>query len=136
MPSFWLAMALVFVVAAIAGAIASIAGARCRKPADAARRLYVDIKVAVAVVSIPHFIGTALRHWMLHEHVDWRVLRSFGLTSAAGGLAGAYLGTFLSSPLLTGVLGVLLFWRGANRDCLPVGENLRGSHPSPTGPGC
>jgi uncharacterized membrane protein YfcA len=40
------------------------------------------------------------------------VLRSFGLTSAAGGLAGAFLGTFMSSPILTAVLGVLLVFAG------------------------
>jgi uncharacterized membrane protein YfcA len=76
--------------------------------------LFIDIKVAVAVVSIPHLIGTALRYWMLRKHVDWRVLGSFGLASAAGGLAGAYLGTFLSSPILTAVLGALLVFAGAS----------------------
>jgi uncharacterized membrane protein YfcA len=44
--------------------------------------------------------------------VDWRVLRSFGLMSAAGGLAGAYLGTFLASPALTAILGMLLIVAG------------------------
>jgi uncharacterized membrane protein YfcA len=74
--------------------------------------LFIDIKVAVAVVSIPQFLGTALRYAKLHKHVDWRVLWSFGLTSAAGGLAGAYLGTFMSSPILTAVLGALLVFAG------------------------
>jgi uncharacterized membrane protein YfcA len=113
MLSFGLAIGLIVVVAAIAGAIASVAGFGVGSLLTPLVGLQVDIKVAVAVVSIPHLIGTALRYWMLHKHVDWRVLWSFGLTSAAGGLVGAYLGTFLASPLLSGVLGVHLVFAGA-----------------------
>jgi uncharacterized membrane protein YfcA len=50
---------------------------------------------------------------MLRKHVDGRVLWSFGVTSAAGGLVGALLGTLMSSPILTAVLGVLLIFAGA-----------------------
>ena len=113
MLSFWLALLLVVVVAVVAGAIASVAGFGVGSLLTPLVGLFIDIKTAVAVVSIPHLIGTALRYWMLHKHVDWRVLRSFGLTSAAGGLAGAFLGTFLSSPILTAILGVLLVFAGA-----------------------
>lgn len=113
MLSFWAALAIVVLVGLIAGAIASVAGFGVGSLLTPLVGMFMDLKVAVAVVSIPHFLGTALRYWMLHKHVDWRVLRSFGLTSAAGGLAGAYLGTFLSSPILTAVLGVLLVFAGA-----------------------
>src|SRR5688572_26808760 len=108
MLSLWLALLLVIVVAVIAGAIASIAGFGIGSLLTPLVGLQLDIKVAVAVVSIPHLVGTALRYWMLHRHVDRRVLWGFGLTSAVGGLVGALLGTFMSSPILTAVLGVLL----------------------------
>jgi uncharacterized membrane protein YfcA len=51
---------------------------------------------------------------MLRQHVDQRVLWSFGLTSAAGGLVGALLGSFLKSPALTAILGVLLVFAGVS----------------------
>lgn len=112
MLSFWLALLLVVIVALIAGAIASVAGFGIGSLLTPLVGLQLDIRVAIAIVSIPHLIATAIRYWMLHKHVDWRVLGSFGLTSAAGGLAGAYLGAFITSPILTAVLGVLLVFAG------------------------
>ncbi|MDQ3997638.1 MAG: TSUP family transporter [Gemmatimonadota bacterium] len=63
---------------------------------------------AIAAVAIPHAAATALRFWRLRRSVDWYVVRSFGLLSAAGGLAGALLYARLSSRVLTIVLGLLL----------------------------
>lgn len=50
-------------------------------------------KPAIVVTSVPHFAGNALRFWMLRRSLDRRVFQSFGLMSAAGGLAGALLHT-------------------------------------------
>jgi uncharacterized protein len=112
MISFWLAIVLVVVIALIAGAIASVAGFGVGSLLTPLLGLLTDMKAAVAIVSIPHLVGTALRLFMLRRHVDRRVLWSFGLTSAAGGLAGALLGTFLRTPALTIVLGCLLLLAG------------------------
>jgi hypothetical protein len=72
--------------------------------------LEVDTRLAVAAVSIPHVIGTALRLWLLHGGVDRRVLWSFGLTSAAGGLAGAALHGSASHRWLALLFGALLLF--------------------------
>jgi uncharacterized membrane protein YfcA len=69
-------------------------------------------KLAVAAVAIPHAVGTAQRFWLLRSHVDWRVVRSFGVTSALGGLTGALLQTRASSRALEIVFGVLLILAG------------------------
>jgi uncharacterized protein len=112
MPTFWLAILMVVVVAFIAGAIASVVGFGVGSLLTPLLGLLIDIKAAVATVSIPHLVATALRLFMLRRHVDRRVLWSFGLTSAAGGLAGASLGAFLRTPALTIVLGCLLLFAG------------------------
>jgi uncharacterized membrane protein YfcA len=46
----------------------------------------------------------------MRESVDRRVLVTFGLTSAAGGLAGALLQHVTSSPWLTVVFGIVLLF--------------------------
>jgi hypothetical protein len=71
-----------------------------------------DTKLAVAAIAIPHFVAAAQRFWMLRCHVDRSVLLGFGVASAAGGLAGALVHTWVSSRALAAVFGFLLVLAG------------------------
>lgn len=93
-----------------AGALASVAGFGIGSILTPVIGLQTGTKVAVALVSVPHFIGTALRFAMLRQHVDRQVLLSFGLASAAGGLAGALLHSRLGHPSLSLIFGALLLF--------------------------
>jgi uncharacterized membrane protein YfcA len=99
--------------AVIAGAIASISGFGIGSILTPVFSLWYDARIAVAAISIPHLIGTALRFYLLKGHVDARVMWSFGLASAAGGIAGALLNTVFESPWLLALLGVLLLFVAA-----------------------
>src|SRR5215212_9240616 len=99
---------LLAAVALAAGAIASIVGFAIGSLLTPVLALRVETKVAVAAVSIPHLIGTAVRFWRLRGHVDRRVLWGFGTASAIGGLTGALLHSWATSPWLSGVFGGLL----------------------------
>src|SRR5580704_3991255 len=92
----------------LAGAIAAISGFGIGSILTPLLAAWIGTKLAVAVVSIPHFLGTALRFVVIRQHVDRRVLWSFGLTSAAGGLLGAILHIWLRSAVLGYVLASLL----------------------------
>ena len=99
-------------VAVLAGGIASIAGfgiGSLLTPVLASRH---EASIAVAAVSIPHFVATAYRLWIVRRHIDWKLLKSFGLTSAIGGLAGAAVGLTFESRLLELVLAILLLFVG------------------------
>lgn len=104
--------ALVFVAALVAGAIASLSGFGIGSILTPLLAVFLGTKLAVAVVSFPHFIGTALRFALVHRHLDRRVLWSFGVTSAIGGLVGALLHVWLRSALLGYLLGALLVFAG------------------------
>jgi uncharacterized membrane protein YfcA len=104
---------VVFVCAIAAGAVASVSGFGIGSLLTPLLALHAGTKTAVAAVSIPHLIGTGLRFWYLRGSVDRAVLWRFGLTSAAGGLAGALLNARAPSPALTVVLGCLLVFAGA-----------------------
>lgn len=99
---------LVAAVAMLAGAVASVSGFGIGSLLTPTLALQMDPRLAVAAVSVPHVVGTALRFWMLRRHVDRRVLVSFGAMSAAGSLAGAAAGAVLRSEALLAILGTLL----------------------------
>jgi hypothetical protein len=100
------------VVAVVAGAVAAVTGFGVGSLLTPALAVETGTKVAVAAIAIPHFVGTAQRYWMLRRHVDRRILAGFGIASAAGGLAGALLGTRFSSRGLAVVFGTLLILAG------------------------
>ena len=100
--------ALLFLVAIGAGATASLAGfgiGSLLTPLLAAR---FGTPVAIAAVALPHALATAVRAWRLRDAIDRRVLRSFGLVSAAGALVGALAYARIGAGTLTVVLALLL----------------------------
>jgi uncharacterized protein len=96
----------------LAGGVAAVSGFGIGSLLTPVLALQIGTKLAVAAVSIPHAVGTAQRFWLLRRHVDWRVVRSFGVTSAIGGLAGALLQARASSRALGVVFGMLLILAG------------------------
>ncbi len=106
---------IVFLAGAFGGAVASVAGFGIGSLLTPAIATATGAKLAVAAVSIPHAIGTSIRFWRFRRAVDGRVVRSFGLTSAAGGIAGALLNTYSTSRALAIVFGSLLVLAGVSQ---------------------
>lgn len=101
-------------VGILAGSVAAVSGFGIGSLLTPVLALEVGTKLAVAAVAIPHVVGTAQRFLLLRRYVDWRVVRSFGITSALGGLAGALLQARASSRALEIVFGTLLILAGAS----------------------
>lgn len=95
-------------VSIVAGAVAALAGFGIGSLLTPLLALSMGTRIAVAAVSIPHAVGTAIRFWRLRSFVDWPVMRDFGLASAAGGLAGAFSYGAASGSALGVVFGALL----------------------------
>jgi uncharacterized membrane protein YfcA len=102
--------ALVALASLVAGAIASVSGFGIGSILTPVFNTHVDMRLAVAAVSIPHLVATFVRFWTMRRDTDWGVLRTFGAMSAAGGLLGALLQQRATSPVLMFVFaGVLVF---------------------------
>ncbi|MBW3553951.1 MAG: sulfite exporter TauE/SafE family protein [Gemmatimonadetes bacterium] len=104
--------AFVAAVAVLAGAVASVAGFGIGSLLTPVLSVSLGTRLAVALISVPHFAGTALRLWRLRAHVDRGVLLGFGIASAAGGLLGAFFFSRAGSPTLALVFGLLLLLAG------------------------
>ncbi|MGH9791227.1 MAG: sulfite exporter TauE/SafE family protein [Candidatus Acidiferrales bacterium] len=103
---------LLVLAAVAAGAIASVSGFGIGSILTPLLAAGMGTKLAVVIVAIPHFVGTALRFALVRQHVDKRVLLTFGVTSALGGLAGALLHVWLRGAILSYLLGSLLVFAG------------------------
>ena len=60
----------VLLVAVVAGALAAVTGFGIGSLLTPLLALEVDTRLAVAAVSVPHVVGTALRFWLLSGGVD------------------------------------------------------------------
>jgi len=99
-------------VAFLAGGIASIGGFGIGSLLTPLVAAGFGMKTAVGAVSIPHLIATALRFSRLHREYNRHVLLGFGLMNAGGALIGALIHVYVSSPILTTVLAILLIFAG------------------------
>ncbi|HYE88530.1 MAG TPA: sulfite exporter TauE/SafE family protein [Vicinamibacterales bacterium] len=99
--------ALVF-ASIVAGGIGSVTGFGIGSILTPLLSLWVDGRLAVAMVAVPHFIGTAVRFTTIDGRIDRWVMWRFGLASAAGGLTGALFQSAVSGPGLMVLLAVLL----------------------------
>jgi len=100
------------VAAVIAGAIASISGFGIGSVLTPVLSTQFDVRLAIAMVSLPHLAGTFARFLIVRTRIDREVLLGFGAASAIGGLTGAALQTVVQSTALAVVFGGLLVFAG------------------------
>ena len=98
----------------VAGAVASVTGFGIGSILTPTLSLWNDGRIAIALVAIPHLIGTIVRFGMVKGTVDRSVLWRFGLASAAGGLIGALFHSAVSGPGLLTLLAILLLFVAAS----------------------
>jgi uncharacterized protein len=100
------------VAAVVAGAIASISGFGIGSVLTPVLSTQFDVRLAIAMVSLPHLAGTFVRFLLVRTRIDREVLLGFGAASAFGGLVGAALQTLVQSSALATIFGLLLVFAG------------------------
>ena len=115
----------------LAGAIAALAGFGIGSLLTPVLSLRFDVRLAIALVSLPHLAGTLARLLLVRAYIDREVLVGFGLASAVGGLLGAALQAALQSSALalaggaaSGLLGGLVGNQGGIRAAALLGFDV------------
>ena len=96
----------------LAGAIAAISGFGIGSVLTPVLSTEFDVRLAIAMVSLPHLAGTFVRFLLVRTQIDREVLLGFGAASAIGGLVGAALQAVVQSSVLGIVFGLLLVFAG------------------------
>jgi uncharacterized protein len=102
------------VAAVVAGAIASISGFGIGSVLTPVLSTQFDVRLAIAMVSLPHLAGTFVRFLIVRTGINKEVLLGFGAASAIGGLLGAALQTVVQSSALAVIFGLLLVFAGVS----------------------
>jgi len=120
---------ILMLVAILAGGVACISGFGIGSLLTPILAFKIGTGIAVAGVSIAHFLGTAFRFWIWKQYVNKRVLLSFGVTSALGGLIGAIFHNIFQNVILTIIFGCLLVFAGIS-GLIGLSERLRFNGPA------
>src|SRR5207249_7867884 len=100
------------VAAVIAGAIASISGFGIGSVLTPVLAIQFDVRLAIAMVSLPHLAGTFVRFLIVRTRINREVLLGLGPASAIGGLVGAALQARVQRMALKAAFGGLLLLAG------------------------
>ena len=118
----WLLFLACAFVAEVIGTMAGFGAATILTPIAV---LFMDVKLAIAVVACFHFFGNASRLIFFGRHLDWTIWARFGLIGILFSFAGAHLTTQLPSPAVQLLFGLFLLLYvgfsslGAGRMVLP-----------------
>ncbi len=103
---------ILFTVSAFAAGVAALSGFGIGSLLTPLLSTQIDLKLAVAAISVPHLVATSLRFWMLRKNINRQVFIKFGSFSALGGLLGAVFHAKVNSPLLIYLFAFLLIYVG------------------------
>jgi hypothetical protein len=103
---------ILLAVSAFAAGVAALSGFGIGSILTPLLATQMDLKLAVAAISIPHLVATSLRFYMLRKNLNHQVFIKFGSFSAIGGLLGALFHAQVNSPLLVSLFAFLLIYVG------------------------
>lgn len=75
--------------------------------------LLYDVKLAILMVAIVHILNNALKLFLFRTHVEYSIIKRFGLLSILGAVLGASLQVYLYSGVIKVMLGFVLILLGA-----------------------
>src|SRR2546423_12827802 len=104
--------AVAALAAVLAGAIASISGFGIGSLLTPVLSTQFDVRLAIAMVSLPHLAGTFVRFLLVRTRIDREVLLGFGAASAIGGVLCAAPPSGVHSSALAPLFRPLLRFAG------------------------
>ncbi|MBI1803147.1 MAG: sulfite exporter TauE/SafE family protein [Ignavibacteriae bacterium] len=108
---------IIYIITFLASLVTLLAGFGLGTILTPVFALAFDVKLAILLVAIVHFFNNAFKFVLFRKHVDFSIVKRFGVLSIAGAMIGALLQSYLYSQPLKIFLGIVLV-------ALGVGELL------------
>jgi uncharacterized membrane protein YfcA len=115
---------LIYIVTLVASALTLITGFGLATLLTPVFVLFYDVKLAILLVAIVHFMNNALKFGLFWKEMDLGIIKRFGLLSVGGAFIGAMLQIYVYSDALKIVLGVVLILLGVG-EFLPKSMHVR-----------
>ena len=74
--------------------------------------LFYDVKVAILIVAIVHFLNNLLKFSLFSRHLNTDILKRFGVLAITGAFTGAFLQGWMNSGAVKVLLGISLIFLG------------------------
>ena len=104
---------LIFSVAFLAAAFALLSGFGLGTILTPVFLLFYDVKTAIFLVAVVHLLNNLFKLGLFWKHVDFQILKRFGVLAILGAFLGAFSQIYLASHWLRKLLGLLLLFLGA-----------------------
>ncbi len=109
MDSFW-----IYIVTFFASLLTLLTGFGLGTILTPVFALFYDVKLAVLLVAIVHFLNNVLKFLLFRKDVDLSIIKRFGIISIAGAFIGSFLQISFQSEVVKIILGVVLIILGAS----------------------
>lgn len=74
--------------------------------------LFFDVKTSILMVAVVHGLTNLFKVILFRQHIDWRIIRRFGLLSMIGAVIGGMLQIVIYSDAIKVALGMVLIFLG------------------------
>src|SRR3990170_1059307 len=86
--------------------------------------LFYDVKIAILIVAIVHFLNNLLKFSLFSRHLNTDILKRFGVLAITGAFIGAFLQGMMNSDAVKVLLGISLIFLGL-KEASGLGEKAR-----------
>ncbi len=74
--------------------------------------IFYDVKIAILIVAVVHLINNLAKFSLFRRHVDWEIIRRFGVLTLLGAFIGSFLQGKIDSSEIKILLGITLIFLG------------------------
>jgi uncharacterized membrane protein YfcA len=103
---------LIYLTAFLAAGLALLSGFGLGTVLTPVFLLFYEAKIAIFLVAIVHLLNNLLKFALFKKHIDFEILKRFGVLALIGSLIGAFGQVYIANIWLKKLIGIVLIYLG------------------------